>query len=634
MRLAASLTLWLLFTGAVALAGADPPAQADLKRLTLEELMNLDVTLAARRPEPVASTPAAISVVTGEDIRRSGVTTLADAVGLADGVHVARFNNGSWSIAARGFNGVTSNKLLVMIDGRTVYSPLFTGVFWNALDYPLEDIERIEVIRGPGATLWGANAVNGVVNIITRHSRDTLGTIVQVGAGNEDPNLAEVRYGGRSASTTYRTYARFVTRASQKFTDGSSSADRRRRGQVGFRLDAGTPQASTWLLKGDALFSSNHFADRDDGEFKLFDLQGRWTRALSARSELQVQAYLNHEYRKIPLQLTHRLTTADIELQHAFTASRHSVVWGGGIRRNQDSTEPTATLEFDPPSRTYPVSNLFVQDDIAVRPDLFYVTAGAKVERNAFSGAEFQPSIRARVLLRRSQTVWGGVSRAVRRPTRFEDDIVILTDGVVILHGNDDFRAETLIATELGYRLQPTPTFSADVTLFRHDYDRIRSQEAPAGPVPIPLIVGNTLNGVSSGVELGLNLQPAEWWRIHAGYTHLRVSLSRDPDSRDVSGGSAEANDPEHIFGLRSSIDLPHDVEFDARLRSIGALPNPAVPGYTELVLRGAWRPTRQLEFSIIGDDLLHDRHPEFIPTARGYEEFERGVRGMLTVRF
>ncbi len=634
-RIAISLvfSLSISHTPAHASDGAQS-GQADLKRLSIEELMNLDVTLAARRPEPIASTPAAISVVTSDDIRRSGVTTIADAVALADGVHVARFNSGSWSVASRGFNGVTSNKLLVMIDGRTVYSPLFTGVFWNALDYVLEDIDRIEVVRGPGATLWGANAVNGVINIVTRHSRDTRGGYVQVGTGNEDPALAEIRYGGGSSTVTYRGYAKFVNRESQKFADGTSAEDRRSRSLAGLRLDAGTPDTGTWMVKADVLSATNDFPDRADGEMTFLDAQARWTKALSPRSQVQIQSYLNHEDRRIPLQLTHRLTTIDLDLQHAFSTTRHSIVWGGGLRRNHDDTEGTAVLSFDPPSRTYPVANVFVQDDFSVMPDRLFVTLGAKLEHNAFSGGEFQPSGRARLLLPRNQLLWGGVARAVRRPTRFEDDIVVSQAGLVLVHGNDDFKTETLVATEVGYRAQPSPLFSADATVFFHDYDRLRSQEAPLGSVPIPIVVGNTLNGTSKGVELGINVQPIDWWRVHVSYTNLHVALSRDPGSRDVGGGTSEANDPEHLFSLRTSVDLPHDVELDARLRTVSALPNPKVPGYTELVLRAGWRPVRRLELSVIGDDLLHDRHPEFNPTARGFEEFERSVRAMLTVRF
>jgi len=617
------------------MASAAQPAPQDLKRLSIEQLMQIDVTLATRRPEPVATAPTAISVVTGDDIRRAGVTTLADAVALADGLHVARFNNGTWSVAARGFAAVAANKMLVMIDGRTVYSPLFTGVFWNTLDYELEDIDRIEVIRGPGATLWGANAVNGVINVITRNSRDTPGTFIQLGSGNEDPADAEIRHGGRAGSATYRAYAKYVVRDAQRFSTGLSAGDRRQREQAGVRLDGGTQAKGTWLIKADLFHSKDDLPDRPSGEFTIGDLQGVWSRAISPRSQLQVASYLNHEYRRIPLQLTHRLTTVDVDAQQSTTLTRHGLVWGGGVRVNSDHTEGTGSFSFDPPNRTYGVNNVFVQDDIALVPQKVYVTAGAKYEHNAFSGGEWQPNIRARWLLPRQQTLWGSVARAVRRPTRFEDDIIVrLPNGVVAVQGNEDFQAETVIASEAGYRVQPAAMLGIDATVFHHVYDRLRSQEAATGPIPIPLTVGNTLDGTSRGVELGVNLQPIAAWRTHASYTFLDVSLTKDPGSRDVGGLTTEANDPRHVFGLRTSIDLPRRVELDLRWRSVGALPHPPVPAYSEAAARLGWRASGHVDLAIVGEDLLHAQHPEFNPVAAGFEEFQRSIRAVITARF
>ena len=445
---------------------ASEPAPQDLKRLSIEQLMQIDVTLATRRPEPVATAPTAISVVTGEDIRRSGVTTLADAIGLADGIHVARFNNGTWSITARGFAAVAANKMLIMIDGRTVYSPLFTGVFWNALDYELEDIDRIEVIRGPGATLWGANAVNGVVNVITRSSRDAPGMFLQVGGGNEDPGDAELRYGGHIRETTYRAYAKYVVRDAQRFSTGLSAGDRRQREQAGVRFDGGNQMTGAWMVKADLFHSADALPDRPSGEFTIGDLHGVWSRAISPRSQLQVASYVNHEYRRIPLQLTHRLTTVDLDAQQSTTLLRHGLIWGGGFRANSDRTEGTPAFSFDPPNRRYSVSNLFVQDDIALVPQAFYVTAGTKYEHNTFSGGEWQPNVRARWLLPSQQTIWGSVARAVRRPTRFEDDIVVhLPNGAVLVQGNDDFMAETVIASDVGMSAKVLQVAQVDLTL-------------------------------------------------------------------------------------------------------------------------------------------------------------------------
>jgi iron complex outermembrane recepter protein len=606
----------------------------DLKRLSIEQLMQIDVTLATRTPEPLATAPTAISIVTGEDIRRAGVSTLADAVALADNVDVARFNNGTWSVTARGFAAVAANKMLVMIDGRTVYSPLFTGVFWNALDYELEDIDRIEVIRGPGATLWGANAVNGVVNIVTKNSRDSQGLFMQVGTGNEDPADAEVRYGGRAGDATYRAYAKFVDRASQRYSTGIAADDRRRRGQVGARVDGGDQRRGAWMVKGDLFHSADALPDRPSGEFTLGDLQAVWSRAITSRSQLQVASYLNHERRRIPQQLTHRLTTVDLDAQQSMTLPRHVLVWGGGATVNRDRTEGSALIAFDPPNRTYRVNNLYVQDEMALRPQRVYLTGGVKYEHNAFSGGEWQPNVRARWVSQR-QTVWGSVARAVRRPTRFEDDIVVrLPTGAVAVRGNDDFRAERVIASEVGYRVQPSTIVAFDATVFNHAYDRLRSQEAPSGPIPIPILVGNSLDGRSRGVEVAANLQPMAAWRTHVSYTFLDVSVTRDRDSRDVGGIATEANDPRHLLALRTALDLPRRMEVDFRWRTVGTLPHPHVPGYSEAAARIGWRATQHLDVALIGEDLLHAQHPEFNPVAAGFEEFQRSVRVALTARF
>ena len=607
-------------------------AQDDLKRLSIEELMRIDVTTTSRQPQPIGTTATAISVITGDDIRRAGATTIADALALADGVHVARFNNGTWAISPRGFNSNVANKLLVMIDGRTVYSPLFAGVFWNMEDYVLADIDRVEVIRGPGAVLWGANAVNGVVNIITRHARDTQGTLISVGAGTEDPLIAEARYGGALGTAAWRAYAKVAARSEQRLASGATSNDARRRGQIGFRVDAGGPAGSTWLLKGDAFHSREDLPDRAAGEFTELALQGRWSVPLG-RSRLDLQSYYRREYRRIPQQLTHHIDVVDVDAQHAVTVHRrHNVVWGAGVRVNRDNTHASAALSFDPVNRVYPVSNVFAQDDIALVPDRLFVTLGAKYEHNDFGGGEFQPNVRARYLMPRSQIVWGSVARAVRRPTRFDDDIRVSTpSGVLLVVGSDDFRSESLVAAEAGYRIQPSPLFAFDATVFTHNLRDLRSQELPAtGP---PIIVGNTLEGSVRGVEVGVNLQPAVWWRAHVGYTWLDTDVRRTDGSRDVGGGTTEANDPDQFLGLRASFDLPNRIELDAMLRAVAALPNPAVPAYAELNLRAGWWMTTRAELWVAGQDLLHDRHPEFGADLPNRTEFERSIRVGVTIR-
>jgi iron complex outermembrane receptor protein len=612
---------------------AAQPDQEELKRLSIEQLMQIDVTTAARREQPVGTTAAAMSVITGDDIRRAGVTTIADALQLADGVHVARVNNGSWRISARGFNGSTPNKLLVMVDGRSVYSPLFAGAFWNTVDYALEDIDRIEVIRGPGTVLWGANAVNGVINIITRHSRDTQGTFASVTSGNEDPAIASVRYGAAVGGATWRAYGKFALRDDQVFASGTPSSDRRRRGQAGFRVD-GAAGGTAWLIKGDAFHSRDDLPDRAAGEFTDLSLQARWSQVLPDDSRIDLQSYYRREYRRVPAQLTHAIDTVDLDLQHAIRLGRrHDVVWGGGVRVNWDHTHGSPAIRFDPEDRTYSVNGVFVQDEIALMPGRLFTTLGIKYEHNAFSGGELQPNLRGRLVMPHNQMLWGAIARAVRRPTRLDDDIIAPAAGVVIVQGTHEFEAEKLTATEAGYRVQPLGMLSLDATVFWHDYDDLRSQDAPPGG-GLPLTIGNTLEGRSRGLELGVNVQPVAWWRTHVTYTRLDTDVNRQPGSRDTTGGASEVNDPDHLFGLRTAIDLPRGVEVDAMLRAIGALPDPTVPAYTELTLRAGWRVTPNVELSLVGDDLFHDRHPEGGPPTPGRVEFERSLRVGLALRF
>jgi iron complex outermembrane receptor protein len=620
---------------AAALLGAFAPetwAQDDLKRLSIEELTRIDVTTTSRQPQPIGTAAAAISVITGDDIRRAGVTTIADALALADGVHVARFNSGTWAISPRGFNSNVANKLLVMIDGRTVYSPLFAGVFWNMEDYVLGDIDRIEVIRGPGAVLWGANAVHGVVNIITRHSRETQGTLVSLAAGDEDPLIAEARYGAARGSTSWRMYAKVAARDAQRLAGGGPAGDERRRAQLGFRFDGQGPARSNWLLKGDAFHSRDDLPDRATGEFTELALQGRWSIPV-AGSRVDIQSYYRREYRRVPQQLAHHIDIADLDAQQTVTLRRrHHVVWGGGIRVNHDNTHGSAILAFNPASRVYAVSNVFAQDDLEIIPGRLFVTVGAKFEHNDFSGGAFQPNVRARYLLPRNQIVWGSVARAVRRPTRFDDDIrVSAPGGTLLVVGSDDFRPESVVASEVGYRIQPSPRFSFDATLFTHQISDLRSQDLPlSGP---PIVVGNSLEGDVQGLEVAVNVQPAVWWRAHIGYTQLDSNIRRATASRDVGGGATEANDPDHLIGLRTSFDLPHRVELDVMVRAVGALPNPAVPGYAEVNLRAGWWMTSRAELWVAGQDLLHDRHPEFGPDLATRTEFERSVRAGITIR-
>jgi iron complex outermembrane receptor protein len=444
-----------------------------------------------------------------------------------------------------------------------------------------------------------------------------------------------VRHGGLAgASASWRLYAKFAHRDAQRFSIGGSSGDARSRGQAGLRMDGGSAGGTSWMLKADAFQSNDALPDRADGEFSELSLQGRWSRVVSPESRVDLQTYYRREYRRVPGQLTHHVNVIDVDGQHAATLfARHDVVWGGGARVNRDRADGVTVL-FDPVERTYPVFNVFVQDQFPLVTDSLSVTAGVKVERNAFSGAETQPNIRARLLLPRNQVLWGAVSRAVRRPTRFETDTAFLGPGdVVLFRGNEDFSAESLVATELGYRIMPEARVSVEATVFVHRYDNLRSQDAPPGG-GLPIVIGNSLDGESHGVELALTVQPRTWWRTHAGYTWMNSSIERQPGSRDIGGGVSEHNDPEHLLGIRTSVDLPGNVEVDALLRHVASLPDPPVPAYSELHVRAGWRVTPRAELAVTGHDLLHDQHAEFGSTLPRRVEFQRSVLASLTLRF
>jgi iron complex outermembrane receptor protein len=388
------------------------------------------------------------------------------------------------------------------------------------------------------------------------------------------------------------------------------------------------------MVKGDMFHSRTGFADRPDGEFTDANMQAQVSRVFSPASRLEVGGYYRREYRRVPRQLTHHIDVFDLDLQHTWTGHpRHQMVWGGALRVNRDKTHASAVLRFDPSERTYPVSSVFAQDEIALVADRVFVTAGMKVERNAFSGADWQPNVRARWMLPSRQVLWGAAARAVRRPTRFDDDLEALgPGGVVLARGSDEFESEQLTSFEVGYRSGLRGLVSLDATVFAHDYNDLRSQESPAA-APLPIVVGNSLNGRSAGVELGLNVQPMTSWRTHMSYTYVETSITRDPDSRDVGGGLSEANDPHHLFSLRTSVDVGRQVEVDGFLRYVGALPNPAVPAFAELNARIAWQATPRLLLALVGQDLAHRQHPEFGADTPFRLEFERSVRALVTLR-
>jgi iron complex outermembrane receptor protein len=606
-----------------------------LKKLSIEELTQIDITTASRRTEPLATAAYAVSVIRGEDIRRSGAANLAEALRLADGTVVARADNATWAISSRGFNITTANKLLVMIDGRTVYSPLYAGTMWSVQDVPLDDIDRIEVIRGPGGAIWGANAVNGVVNIITKPASDTKGGRLVAAAGTEDRAIALVQFGGSRGAADYRVYGKFRARDGQVLASGADVHDGVHYGQAGFRIESRGTSRDAWLLQGDAYGGREGLPDRPDTHVDGANVMSRWERRFSPSRALRAQIYFDHTYRRVYQQLRDTRDTIDLDVQQQFGAPRQQLIVGGNARASSGDDEGNPAFHFDPSSRLSTIAGVFAQDEIAVVPGRLALVAGAKFERNTFTGLEPQPSVRVRWTPTATRTAWAAVSRAVRLPTRFDTDLRFTNPatGAITLTGSEQFASEKVVAYEAGYRAEIASRLSLDVALFRNVYDDGRSEEFPTAPAQ-PVVLANLMNARTWGAELAATFAPLAYWRLHGYYGYLHEDVDFDPGSRDLTRGVNEYNDPAHTFKLRSSLDLPHAVEFDAFLRHVGRLPHPVVPAYAELGLRVGWRVSAPWEFSLIGTNLLHAHHPEFLPSTPTREEFQRGVALRAQWRF
>jgi len=601
----------------------------DLKRLSIEELSALDVTSVSRRSERLSETAAAISVVRQDDIRRSGATTLPEAMRLADGLDVARVNSSTWAISARGFTTNPANKLLVLIDGRSVYSPLTSGTFWDAQEVLLNDVDRVEVIRGPGGSVWGANAVNGVVNVIMKEASATRGDFVTLTAGTDEHVIAGARHGGRFGATgSYRVYGRYRQHGAQIFrATGLSSGDPVQTGHGGFRLESGTQSASRWFVEGDLYRGTTGFSDRPDGDIAGGNLVGRVTRAVSSTAEFRAQVNYDRIYRRVPQQFEETRHTIDLDAQHRVAlGTRHNLVMGGGLRVTRGDDLGIAGFFFDPQVRTSTLVGLFAQDEITIAPQRVYLTIGSKFERNDFTGLEVQPTVRVRWSPTHRQTVWGAVSRAVRLPTRFDTDLRFrnTVTGAVTLEGSEAFDSEEVIAYESGYRIRPLSRLTLDVAAFANRYDRLRSTELVFRPAPV-IVLQNLLNARTNGIEMGATVEPASRWRVHGWYAYLSKDLSFDPGSRDVYGGSVEGNDPAHRFSLRSYLDLPRGLAVDAFFRHVSRRPDPLVPAYRELDVRLGWMVRGGWDISLVGQNLLHDHHSELLPASAPHYDFRRG---------
>jgi iron complex outermembrane receptor protein len=615
-----------------------PESGDDLTRLSLQDLATLEVTSVSKAAEGLQRAPAAIYVITHDDIMRSGVSSLMEALRLAPNLLVSQVSATSYTIAARGLGGNApaqnfSNKLLMLIDGRSVYTPLYSGIYSDAQDVMLEDIDRIEVISGPGATLWGANAMNGVINVITRASYLTQGTFVDAAAGNQEQDLS-ARYGGRvDGQLTYRAYGLGFHRAAEDQPNGMSAHDGWTKEQGGFRTDWSTDQNSA-TLQGDVYRADEQQLQGADGSIAGANVLGRYQHRTD-RSDFQVQAYLDQTERFGPESGgggAFVLHTYDIEIQQSIEAgSNQRVVWGGGERLNSYSISNQMELLFEPPRRNLTLGDAFVQDTVSLGKALS-LTAGLKLEDDPYSGWTPLPDARLSWSLSERATLWAAASKAIRSPTPFDVDVVEKSGPTVELTGNSAFRPEQVNAYEAGTRFDTSRTFSFSLAAFYNDYGDLRTIEI-SGPQIFPLYWGNSMKGDTYGVEGWANWQATEWWRLSPGFTALRERLTFKPGASGLLGTAQAGDDPSSHADLTSSMDLSHRMSLDATLRYVGALPSPALPHYTELNGRIGWRPNDSLDLSINGLNLLHARHYES-PVAEGGEGIFRSVQAEVRWKY
>jgi len=648
--------------------GFPESATTDYLALGLEDLMNMTVTSVSRKSQPVSEAAAAVFVITQEDIRRSGVTSIAEALRMAPGIEVARIDANKWAITSRGFNGRFANKLLVLFDGRTVYTPLFSGVFWDRQDTMLEDIDRIEVIRGPGAALWGANAVNGVINIITRPSGDTLGTLVTATGGTKERAIGAARYGRQlGEDSTIRVFGKYTNRAADDDLSGRAANNGWTSLRGGFRLDSEISGQDSLTLQGDISRENVHETYVDivpdlhsfDHTTPVFgaNLLSRWKHSYSDTADLGLQFYYDRTDTKLGV-LDEQRDTVDVDFQNRFALTEdQEVVWGGGFRYGHDRLlNPTSFLVLSPPSQDNYLFSSFLQDNIALVPERIHLILGSKFEVNSYTGFEVQPNARLIWTPNRQHTVWGAVSRAVRTPSRGEESLSLYQaspiPGVLThLNGNDNLQAEELIAYELGYRVEPSSALSLDLAAFYNRYRKLSIFKTGTSPelstpfpplVAFPLNLGNFGRAETCGVELAADYKALPWWRLRGAYTYLHI-LSTEMDPGAIFG-NVKGENPEHQVSLRSSMDLPKQVELDLWLRYVSSLnfldtvsaQSIPIGSYLTLDARIAWKPWQQVEISLVGQNLLQAQHREFLSQQINTQatQVSRGMYGKVDWHF
>jgi len=608
-----------LLTFPFAAGAATAVATNDLAELSLEQLADIVVTSASRRAEKLIDTPASVYVISAEDIRRSGATSIVQALRLAPNLFVGLGDANQAVIGARGQYAGTSNKMLVLVDGRTIYTPLFSGVFWDSQFFMIEDIERIEVISGPAATLWGSNGVNGVISITTKSAAATRGPLVALNAGNDERGAA-VREGGELAGGgAYRVYARYRDTSESALESGAPAHDASERMTAGFRAD----WSDRAMLSGEAYKGS---IDNIGGGRTVSGghLLGRWSEPLASGSVLRVTSYYDLTRREHLGSFKERLDLFDLDLQYETRPSKaHTLIAGGGYRSARDDIANTPVIGFAPQRASFQWANVFVQDDWRLAP-AFELTAGLKAERNPYTGVEWLPNLRLSWTFTPRAFVWAALSRAVRAPSRIDRDAF-----TAVLQANDTFKSEVANVAEVGYRAQLSPTLNLSASVFYQRYPNLRSVELSADRTGA--IFANGFEGHAQGLESWATWLVTPRWKLTGGFTLLSERFNVRPGMSDLGGLTQFSNDPRHTALVRSSWDLGRDWEADVAVRNVGRIPNYNVPGYTALDARIGWRVRRGLELAFVAANMSDGPHAEFGPPG-GRAAFDPSY--MLQVRW
>ncbi|MCG8683938.1 MAG: TonB-dependent receptor [Desulfobacterales bacterium] len=635
----------------------------DLTVLSIEELMDVEVTSVAKKSQNLSDSAAAVFVISNDDLRRSGVTSIPEALRMVPGMNVARLDSNKWAVNARGFNGRFSAQLLVLIDGRSVYTPTFSGVYWEVNDVMLEDVDRIEVIRGPGATLWGANAVNGVINIITKTAADTQGGLISAATGNVEKAIGSARYGGKfGESSHWRAYVKYNDRDSFSYVDGEDAKDDWDLVRSGIRVDSTLTDKDNLTIIGD-IYESNinqtlflaqptspyMVQTQVDTDASGANLLARWQRTLSSTSEFALQVYYDG-YERTEDIVDEERDNFDLDFQHRFAlGGNQDIVWGARYRYTDDTYVNSSISDVDPLERDDSLYSAFIQDEISIIPEKLQLTLGSKFEHNDYTGSEIQPSGRLMWSASQEHKFWGSASRAVRTPSRAEHDGTFdyyasfpSTSPLPVLisvSGSEDLESEELMAYELGYRFIPTPKFSLDLTAFYNDYRKIRgfiSQpiENMGTYLEQNLVIGNTVTGQTYGIEAAVSTAVTDYLKMHLAYSFL------DYDFKDGSVGGF----PRHQASLRGQFSFGSSLEFDVWFRYVDDMDATymfsdtgwyEVDAYLTMDMRFGWKIRPNMELDLIGQNLLDDSRVEFAQEAFSQvTEVERSLFAKLTIRF